>query len=147
MNTNEVPVILLRANQMGIVALILLAIVTQSPIPIALLLLVEIGGLMFGLKGNLFIRIVRPLIKHRIAASSLEARELARFNNTLAVGFLVLSTLLLTLGWTLAGYIVAGVLGVVVSFAIGGYCLGCVLYYQYKLLKSHKSHQNLKGNS
>ncbi|MDV2988897.1 MAG: DUF4395 domain-containing protein [Dehalogenimonas sp.] len=132
----EIPVPYLRANQTGIVALVVLAVVTQSPLILTALLLIELAGLIFGLKANLFVQIAKPLLKNLIAGSPTEARELARFNNTLAVIFLSLAAILFTLGLTIAGFVVAGVLAVVVSFALGGRCLGCVLYYQYKLLKS-----------
>lgn len=132
----EIPVPYLRANQAGIVAFVLLAVVTHSPVILALLLLIEIGGLAFGPMGNLFIRFVKPFVENRTAKAKTESGELARFNNTLAVIFLVLSGLFFALGWPIAGFITAGLLAVVAFLAITGFCVGCVLYYRFKQLKS-----------
>ncbi|ADJ26877.1 conserved hypothetical protein [Dehalogenimonas lykanthroporepellens BL-DC-9] len=134
--TNEIPSVLLKANQAGIILFVALAAVTGSPVFIGLVLAVELGGLIWGIRGNLFIRAARPFLTKRLAASRTESRELARFNNTLAVLFLGLASGFFLAGLPLAGYIVAGVLAVVVTAALAGYCLGCVLYYRFKMLKS-----------
>jgi hypothetical protein len=134
--TNEIPSVLLKANQAGIILFVALAAVTGSPVFIGLALAVELGGLIWGIRGNLFIRAARPFLTKRLAASRTESRELARFNNTLAVLFLGLASGFFLAGLPLAGYIVAGVLAVVVTAALAGYCLGCVLYYRFKMLKS-----------
>ena len=137
--SNEIPSVLVKANQAGIIVFIALAAATANPVFIGLALGVEIGGLIWGIRGNLFIRAARPFLTNRLASSPTESRELARFNNTLVVLFLSLSLGLILAGATLAGYIVAGVLAVVVTAALAGYCLGCVLYYRFKMIKSRLS--------
>lgn len=136
---NEIPIPYLRANQTGIVAFVILAVVMQNPLTIALLWLIEVTGLLFGAKENLFIRLTKPFLTRWVAKSQTEARELTRFNNTLAVIFLTLSLVLFGLGLSLAGYIVAGLLAIVAFIAICGFCLGCFLYFQYKQLTNRKN--------
>ncbi len=133
----EIPILYIRANQTGIVALAILAILTQQPLMIGLLLIIESVGLLFGLKANLFVRLAKPFLKVKDKGQT-EARELARFNNSLAVIFLSLSSLFFVLGWPVAGFITVGVLGFVAFVAICGFCLGCFLYYQFKMLKFRK---------
>ncbi|WP_425807920.1 DUF4395 domain-containing protein [Desulfitobacterium sp. Sab5] len=136
---NEIPVPYLRANQTGIVAFVILAVVIQNPFIVALLWLIEVSGLLFAAKANLFIRLAKPFLTKWVAKSQTEARELTRFNNTLAVIFLTLSLILFGLGLSLAGYIVAGLLAIVAFVAICGYCLGCFLYFQYKQFRNRNN--------
>lgn len=132
---NEIPIPYVRANQTGIVVVVLLAAITQQPILIAVLWAIEAAGLVFGQKANLFIKVAKPLLKRYVAKASTEARELNRFNNTLAVIFLTVAVLFFALGWTTAAFISAGVLALAALGGILGYCVGCFLYYQYKMLK------------
>jgi hypothetical protein len=141
----EIPVPFLRANQIGMVSLIILAILTQLPIIIFAVWLIEVIGLILGLKANLFVQLAKPFMKQWIARSGTEARELSRFNNTLAVIFLSLSVLFFGLGWTTAGYIVAGTLATVATVAICGFCLGCFLYFQYKMFVNRKARRNAES--
>lgn len=68
-----------------------------------------------------------------------ESKELSRFNNLLAVIFLTISVVFFALGWTIAGYIVAGMLAIAAFTAICGFCLGCFIYFQYSLRKNRKT--------
>ncbi|OMF23853.1 hypothetical protein BK133_23470 [Paenibacillus sp. FSL H8-0548] len=132
----EIPIPYVRANQTGIVTVLLIAIVLQLPWLIAALWVIQAAGLLFGPKANLFIRIARPLLTRYIASSQTEAAELQRFNNSLGVGFLTFSLLSFAFGWSIAGYIFAGMMGAAALSAILGYCIGCTLYFQYKQFRA-----------
>jgi hypothetical protein len=134
----EIPVPYLRANQTGIVLTVVVAYLTQQPLLIGLLWIVQIAGLLFGPQANLFIIIAKPLLQKTVAEAQTEARELSRFNNALAVIFLTLSLLSFALGWKVTGYIFASMLAVAAGLAICGFCLGCVIYFQYKMIKAKK---------
>jgi uncharacterized membrane protein YqgA involved in biofilm formation len=131
----EIPVPYLRANQTGIVTLVIIAAVARQPWVIAVLWVIQVLGLLFGMKANLFVQISKPFLEKAISQAKTEARELSRFNNGLAVTFLTISLLFFIGGWTLAGYIVAGILAAVAFIAICGFCLGCFLYFQLKMWK------------
>lgn len=128
----EIPMALIKANQLGIVILTISSIVFRQPLIIYILFGIEITGLLFGLKWNLFVRIAKLIFKDSINGSQTQAAELTKFNNTLAVLFLLISGLLLIIGYGIAGYIIAAVLAVVVIVALSGFCVGCFLYYQLK---------------
>lgn len=134
----EIPIPYVRSNQIGIVALLLVAISFQLPWLIAALWLIQVVGLVFGHKANLFIILARPIIHNFITYSSTEAAELQRFNNSLGVGFLTFSLLSFLLGWTLAGYLFAGMMGAAALAAILGYCIGCTIYFQYKQFRARR---------
>lgn len=131
----EIPIPFLRANQTGIVALVIIAVIARQPLFIDVLWFIQVLGLLFGIKANLFIQITRPFLKKGISQAKTESRELSRFNNFLAVIFLTISLLFFASGWILAGYLVAGLLAVVAFIAICGYCVGCFLYFQLNLLR------------
>jgi len=135
---NEIPVPYLRANQTGIVVVVIIAAITQQPLLIVLLWAIQVAGFLFGGKANLFIRLAKPFLKKYIMNALTESKELSRFNNLLAVAFLTISLLFFALGWTIAGYIVAGMLAIAAFAAICGFCIGCTLYFQYNLYKTRK---------
>lgn len=128
----EVPVPYIKTNQIGIVLFSILAILLDQPLIVVFLLIVQFLSLLFGIRWNLFVLPVKPLLKSRLTSFQTQSSELTKFNNTIAVVFLLLATIFFAIGLNLAGYIVLGILSGVVSVAIAGYCLGCFLYYQYK---------------
>ncbi|NIK78236.1 hypothetical protein FHS15_003374 [Paenibacillus castaneae] len=134
----EIPIPYVRSNQAGIVIVLIVAISLQLPWLIAALWAIQLAGLLFGPKANLFIRIAQPFLQRFIASAHTEAAELLRFNNGLGIGFLTFSLLSLSLGWTVAGYIFAGMMGCAALAAILGYCIGCTIYFQFKQFRARK---------
>lgn len=131
----EVPVPFLRANQCGIVLTVSFALLTRNFWLIPALLVVELAGLLGGSRFNLFVRIAKPLLQMQLAQAATESVELTRFNNTLAVAFLAISSTFLVVGWTTTGLITAGLLATVAFIASCGFCLGCFLFFQFKMLR------------
>ncbi|OBZ11306.1 DUF4395 domain-containing protein [Bacillus sp. FJAT-26390] len=134
----EIPIPYVRSNQAGIVAVLLIAIALQLPWLIAALWVVQVAGLIYGPKANLFIIVARPFLGGRMANAQTEAAELQRFNNSLGVGFLTLSLLSFALGWSVAGYIFAGMMGAAALAAILGFCIGCTIYFQFKQFRARR---------
>ncbi len=135
MNHSEIPVPYVRANQIGIIILVTAALVFGQPILVAALLFVQLITLWLGLQANVFVRLAKPFLASRIDSSPTESAELQRFNNGLAAVFLSLSVVCFALGWALAGYLFAAMLGLAALGAVLGYCLGCTIYYQIKKLR------------
>lgn len=138
----EIPIPYVRSNQAGIVTVLLIAIALQSPWLIAALWIIQVTGLLFGPKTNLFIIAARPFLTRLIASANTEAAELQRFNSFLGIGFLTFSLLSFALGWPLAGYIIAGMMGAAALAAILGYCIGCTIYYRYKQLRARRMNRS-----
>lgn len=127
----EVPIPYIRANQSGIVAFVILAFLIQLPLIIAMLWLIELIGL-FSVKANAFILFAKPFFSQWINRVTTQAYELTRFNNLLTVIFLTLSFIFFEMRWTLAGYIVAGIVAAATFLAMCGFSIG---NYIYKLVK------------
>lgn len=134
----EIPLAYVRSNQAGIVATLLIAIILQLPWLIVALWIVQLVGLLLGAKANLFIVIAKPFVSKYAASGRAEAAELQRFNNSLGIVFLTCSLLSFLLGWSVAGYVFAGMMGAAALAALLGYCIGCTIYFQYKQLRARR---------
>ncbi|CAG7620637.1 hypothetical protein PAESOLCIP111_02287 [Paenibacillus solanacearum] len=132
----EIPIPYVRANQAGMVILILLSIILQQPVILVALWAIQVLGLWQGMRGNLIVQLAAPLLRSRIAGAQTESSELQRFNNAIAVALLTISILCFWVnpdGWI--GYVFAGMVALAAFVAICGYCVGCFLYYQFKRLR------------
>ncbi|MEY9095155.1 DUF4395 family protein [Paenibacillus sp. RC84] len=129
----EIPMSYIKANQAGIVLFAVLTFATRQPWLLGLLLAIQLAGLL--LRWNLFVQAAKPFLR---TDGETQAAELQRFNNVLAVLFLLLSVLSFSVGWTAAGYIFAGMLLAAAGTALLGYCIGCTVYFQYKQLLARK---------
>ncbi|WP_249266982.1 DUF4395 family protein [Paenibacillus sp. HGF7] len=123
----------IKANQAGIVLFAVLTFATRQPWLLGLLLAIQLAGLL--LRWNLFVQAAKPFLR---TDGETQAAELQRFNNVLAVLFLLLSVLSFSVGWTAAGYIFAGMLLAAAGTALLGYCIGCTVYFQYKQLLARR---------
>jgi hypothetical protein len=131
----SIPMPYIKANQIGIVAFIILATVFKMPYILILLWLIQISGAIFG--SNLFVQLTKPFVN--VQGKETQARELQRFNVTLGILFLTISLICFANNFIFMGYLFAWLLGIVAFIAICGYCLGCTLYYQYKHFKAMRS--------
>ncbi len=141
----EIPLMYVRVNQWGLVVTILASIIFNISFLIVALFLIQLVGLRFGLKFNLFIQFARALQLDKLKSDKTESAELQKFNNSIAVILLGISTLLYVLstgtsiigetssvGLLLASKIAASMVACAAFLAICGYCIGCVIYYRYK---------------
>ena len=129
----EIPLPMIKANQSGIVLFVVLGLATQQPWWIWALFAIQLVGLIFGPKANPFILLGRlALTNERLKRTETQAAELARFNQTIAVTLLGLSSACYLAGWSWPGHIAAGMVGLAALSAVAGYCIGCTIYYQYR---------------
>lgn len=135
-DNKEIPLYKVRANQLGIVAVIAIGIITQIPWLVAIVWIVQVLTRLLGSGANAFIIVLDPITKLMYGNKHTEAQELQHFNLNLAIIFLTMSLLCFSLNWTLAGYIVAGIMGLCALLALFGFCIGCTLYFQLKKYKA-----------
>ena len=142
----EIPLPLIKTNQSGIVLFVVLALATQQPWWIYALFLIQLAGLAFGPRANLFILLGRlALSEVRLARSETQAAELARFNQTIAVSLLGLSSVFHLIGWSWPGHVASGMVGLAALAAVAGYCIGCTIYYQYKKWRALRARSRTQG--
>jgi len=126
----EIPFPLVKSNQVGIVIVAIISIIFQYEWFIAALWVVQVLGLLFGLRLNLFVSIARPFLQ--LEGKETQSAELARFNNALAVTFLSLALIFFAISQEIVAYVFVGMLAGAALLALLGYCIGCTIYYQIK---------------
>ncbi|WEK53844.1 MAG: DUF4395 domain-containing protein [Candidatus Cohnella colombiensis] len=130
----EVPMRYVKSNQTGIVLFVVLSFLLQQSWILPLLLLIQVVGLLTEGKYNVFVLIAKRFITN--PGTEMQAVELQRFNNVLAIIFLTLSILFYSLGLTIIGTVFALMLLIAAGVALLGYCIGCTIYFQYKQLRA-----------
>ncbi|WP_199616230.1 DUF4395 domain-containing protein [Paenibacillus alkalitolerans] len=136
----EIPEAYIRANQVGVVFSVVLAMVLQLPVIVLVLWAVQTAGLLTGGKANVFVLAAKPFIRRWVNPKHTQSEELARFNNSLSVLFSTLAVVCFYLfQWNTAGYIIAGIHGAAAFVAVCGFCVGCFVYFHYKQLKHRMS--------
>lgn len=127
--TDEIPMHWVRANQSGILICIIASVLAQQLWILVLPLLVQLVSRTFGVKYNLFVRLLSPLFP---ASTKTESRELLRFNNLLAILFLLAILVGAAFQLPMLSYIGLGMITVAVVLALCGFCLGCFIYFHWK---------------
>ncbi|MGO4274626.1 DUF4395 family protein, partial [Paenibacillus sp. TAF58] len=62
----EIPLPLVKSNQVGVVVVIILATIIQQPLLLLLLWIIQAAGLIFGTRMSLFIRLAHPFLREKL---------------------------------------------------------------------------------
>ena len=128
-----IPVPIVKLNRWTLVVGILVGLVLQQPVFTTLLFVMLAFALVGGPRGSLVFQVGRRVFARQIAGAEREDRRLMRFNNSIALVLLGLAQLAFVLGAPVVGWVVAGMVAVAASIALAGFCVGCFLFYQFKL--------------
>ncbi|MFY7998163.1 MAG: DUF4395 family protein [Candidatus Kapaibacteriota bacterium] len=135
----DIPLPIVQFSRVVYVAVLVTAFALQTPLLTTILLAIVIVGVVGGAGWNVINRAGRLLLQKRIksrTAVPLEDVRLIRFNNLIVIGLLGAAQVTFwvtktpVVGWVFVGFIVAACVA-----ALSGYCVGCTLYYQFKLHK------------
>jgi len=126
---HDIPMHWVRANQVGILLCVIISIIIGQPWILAIALVVQLTARWFGVQYNLFIRLFARLLP---TSTRTESRVLLRFNNLLAIIFLLGYLTAISFSATITSYVFLGMLTIAVVLALSGFCLGCFMYYQWK---------------
>ena len=132
-NQKGIPLPIVTLNRAVLTFGILLALVTQQIWVTTLLFLILLLGTVFGKKFSLIRFVGKALLKKQIKNSSYEDAGLQRFNNTIATTLLGLAQISFLLGYHILGWIFSGLVMLAAGVALLGFCIGCFLYYQFKI--------------
>lgn len=128
-----IPVPIVKLNRWTLVVGILVGLVLQQPVFTTLLFVMLAFALVGGPRWSLVFQVGRRVFARQIAGAEREDRRLMRFNNSIALVLLGLAQLAFVLGAPVVGWVVAGMVAVAASIALAGFCVGCFLFYQFKL--------------
>jgi hypothetical protein len=134
-----IPNIWIKTNQALIAALTLVSLLTQNWWLLTLVFFVQVIAYRFGIQYNLFIRLTKVFWQNRLDVNDVQAYELARFNQTLAVIMLFAASISGAAGFPIGAYIFGGMVTAAATAAVLGYCIGCTIYFQYKQFKARRS--------
>lgn len=134
-NPEDVPVKIVNFSRWVYFLLLLISLLTQLQYGITLLLALLLPSLIWGRKWNFIGRVGKLILRKRGSDIQYESRRLIYFNNIILVTLLFLAQGAFISGFnkTAWGFVVLVIIAN--GLALSGYCVGCVLYYRFKLYK------------
>ncbi len=132
-NCADVPMPIVKLNRWTLLTGVLLALVLQQPFITTFLFGMILVAVVFGQKASLIFQLGSRLFAAQIPAAEREDRRLMRFNNTLAMIMLGLAQISFVVGLPLLGWIFSLMVATAAGVALAGFCVGCFMYYQFKL--------------
>lgn len=125
-----IPKPLVMVNQWTIVLAVIIALLTQSAWILLIPLIANLSSLLTGFHPILVI-VKRFLTKPANQYIQEDYAQL-RFNQWLAVGFLIIASVSSLLKWSLLFNIATVMVGLAALIAILGFCIGCFIRFQYQ---------------
>jgi len=126
-----IPKPLVMVNQWTIVLSVIIALLTQSAWILLIPLVANLSSLLTGFHPILVV-VKRWFLTKPAHQYIQEDYTQLRFNQWLAVGFLLVSTISFLLKWSLLFNIAAIMVGLAASIAIAGFCIGCFVRFQFQ---------------
>ncbi|NTV92873.1 MAG: DUF4395 domain-containing protein [Chlorobiaceae bacterium] len=128
-----IPLPIVRLNRIVLLGGITAAMLFRQQAVISALFLIILSSVVFGRKGSLIFFVGSRLLARQNMNAATESPKLMRFNNAIAATLLGSAQIAFLLGAPLAGWILSGVVAAAAALALGGFCFGCFLYYQFNL--------------
>jgi hypothetical protein len=128
-----VPFPIVTLNRAVLTFGVLVALLTQQIWITTILFLIILPTTLFGKRFSLVYYIGNILFKKQIQISQYEDAGLQRFNNTIATTLLGFSQISFLAGQSILGWIFASMVMLASGVALLGFCIGCFLYYQFKI--------------
>jgi hypothetical protein len=131
--SSDIPLPIVKLNRWTLVLGILTGLVLRQPLVTTGLFLLLLPAAVIGQRASLVFHIGQRLFARQIPSAEREDRRLQRFNNAIATSLLGLAQLAFVAGWTTLGWALALFVVVAAGVALAGFCVGCFLYYQFRL--------------
>jgi len=128
-----IPMPIVTLNRSILFFGVLIAIATQQIWITSLLFLVLLPATLFGRKFSLIFRLGSILFAEKNKSADVEDPSLQRFNNGIATILLGLSQIAFLFSQNFTGWIFSGMVAIASGIALLGFCVGCFLYFQFKL--------------
>ncbi len=128
-----IPEPIVRLNRIVLLTGVVAALALQQPLLITLLFVIIVPAVIFGKNASPIFLIGSRVLARQIEGAAAESPQLMRFNNAIAAVLLGSSQLAFLLGAPAPAWILAGMVGAAAAVALGGFCFGCFLYFQFNL--------------
>jgi hypothetical protein len=141
-NPKDVPVPVLNFSRWVYFIILVSGLVLQKPWGTSLLLVLLLPVILFGKKWNIIGQVGRRLLASKIPGSLYEDSRLIQFNNILLVIMLMFAQIAFVIGNNIIGWVITSMAIIATGLALAGYCVGCFLYYKFKLYRYRFSTNN-----
>lgn len=128
-----VPLPIVKLNRWTLLAGVLLAVLLKQPLITTGLFLILLPTVLFGQKASLIFKIGTYLPAAKVPTVEREDQHLQRFNNSIATLLLGGAQVAFLLGQTTLAWALSLVVATAAAIALLGFCVGCFLYFQFKL--------------
>lgn len=129
----DIPLPIVKLNRWTLLLGVVAGLALQQPLFTTALFLVLLPAVVWGQRASLVFQLGRRLFAARTAVAEREDRRLMRFNNSIALTLLGLAQIAFATGNPAVGWSLAGMVAVAAGVALAGFCVGCFLYYQFRL--------------
>lgn len=129
----DIPLPIVKLNRWVLLGGIVTGLALRQSLITTALFLVLLPATLFGQKASLIFRLGSLLFARQIPTADREDHRLQRFNNAIAATLLGLAQVAFGLGLPALGWGFALAVALAAGVAIAGFCVGCFMYYQFKL--------------
>lgn len=134
-NPDDVPVPIVTLSRWVYVIVLLAGLMLQQPWLTTLVLALVLPPVLLGRQWNLIGIIGRQIYGAQLRTAPREDRRLIHFNNLIVVALLALAQVAFLLGYSVVGWVFTGMVILAAGLALAGFCVGCVIFYQFKLTR------------
>jgi hypothetical protein len=134
--TTLIPLPIVRLNRATILLGVILAVVLHTPLITTAVFVIVALAAGFGRRASLIYFIGSFVFRRPANPTRDEDPRLMRFNNTLAAIMLGFAQIAFAAHVPILAWTLAGLTALAASIALGGFCFGCFLFYQFKLNRS-----------
>jgi hypothetical protein len=134
-NPDDVPVPIVTLSRWVYVVVLLAGLLLQQPWLTTVVLALVLPPVIWGRRWNLIGIVGRKIYGAQLRTAEREDRSLIHFNNLIVVVLLGLAQPLFLLGYDLAGWVLTGMVILAAGLALVGFCIGCIIFYQFKLAR------------
>ena len=131
--SDGIPMPIVKLNRWTLVIGILLGFALQLPLITTILFALILPAALWGRRYSPIAQIGKRLFAQKNETADKEDPRLMRFNNTIAAGMLGAAQLFFLLNAPTVGWGLALGVAVAAAVALAGFCVGCFLFYQFKL--------------
>ena len=111
----------------------MLALAFQQFWIVTIIFVILLPAVIFGKRYSLIYSLGSILLRSKIESAEYEDASLQRFNNTIALTLLGLSHIFYLFNQLIIAWIFASLVMIASGVALLGFCVGCFLYYQFKI--------------
>jgi hypothetical protein len=134
-NPQDIPVPIVNFGRWVNLIFLLAGLLTRQPWLTTILFIILLPGFVFGGKWNFIGRTGKYFLGYRLKGSLYEDKKLIKFNNLLLMIMLLMAQIAFLAGTPLTGWVISLLAIAANGLALAGYCVGCVIYYKFRLYR------------